>query len=473
MPQAGIPFVNHEESGHEELAGASPAAHNVVLDEKGAIRRRPGLTQYTGAEFNSAGDPVHWVHRGFDGDLYVATGPDAGTGRSLYRMAGKDAGAIALGSMSATGRLMSVETEGLIALAGGLEPHRIKLLDKTFGLLGGNPPKATHIIGTAGRLVATDPAQPAFFRWSGLQYGTDITNHEVWDEDAIAGADARPDRIVGLDENTNEIFVWGETTLQVYAPDETFTFGVVASREYGLSAPHSAIKKDQQFAFLDHRRRVIMSDGRGFDIISRPIQKTLEGLSRVDDCFGYWLTMGAADCLVWTFPTDGVTLVYQNGTWGRWTGWDTQNDLWTRFTVNAFHQRTDDNTPLAGTTDGRVAMFDWDAQTDLGTPIKSFVQTGYIDRGTDNRKRCEKVLVSLKRGHTTAANTPKLFIGFRDEPGDWQRLEVDLGASGDTEIVVPLVSLGVYRRRQWYLEFAGSEELVVAKVTEQFTVLEY
>jgi hypothetical protein len=67
---------------------------------------------------------------------------------------------------------------------------------------------------------------------------------------------------------------------------------------------------------------------------------------------------------------------------------------------------------------------------------------------------------------------PQAFLRFRDGPGAWSdRIPVDLGASGERELVLRLPSLGVYRRRQWEFEYSGTEALVLVSAVEEFTVL--
>ena len=88
------------------------------------------------------------------------------------------------------------------------------------------------------------------------------------------------------------------------------------------------------------------------------------------------------------------------------------------------------------------------------------------------RKFCRAVYLSLKRGEVTGTTAPQASVSWRDDGGEWRDpVPVSLGVSGDREIVYPLRSLGVYRRRQWRFEFSGSEELVLAGAEEDFETL--
>lgn len=468
-----IPIFNDERSSEEELAGASPAAHNIVIDRSKAVRRRPGVQQYTTAAFNTDGNPVEFVHRTFDGSIYAVQRESGILGKPVYRMAGVDAARTELGRMNSDKRVMGAETEGMLALAGGWAPHRVELATHQLEPLGGSPPRATHVAGNSARLLLNDIDEPSRVRYSDVQLGTVLTGHETWPALNVFAAEARPDRVVAVAENTNEVFVWGETTLQVFAPDPSFVFATTAAREYGTPAPYSIIKRDQKFSFLDHQRRIIVTDGRSFEEVSQGIQKTLDELEVVSDCFGFWVLMGSYDCLVWTFPTDGVTFVYQAGIWSRWTGWDPVSSNWKWLDILAFHQRPDDKTPVVGTASGRIGRLSLGATDDLGEPIRAYVQTGYLDRGTDAKKQCKRVRIALRRGVSANPSGPQAWLGWRDRPGAFQRIPIDLGDPGETDIVVSLNSLGVYRRRQWLFEFGVEAELSLAGITEDFDVLDY
>jgi hypothetical protein len=83
------------------------------------------------------------------------------------------------------------------------------------------------------------------------------------------------------------------------------------------------------------------------------------------------------------------------------------------------------------------------------------------------------VRLSLRRGTTTATPGPHALLSFRDRPGAWSApIQISLGDSGDSEVVVSLYSLGVYRRRQWRFEFSDtSVALALVSVTETYDVL--
>lgn len=481
MTSGAIPFANLQESGYDELGGASPIAVNVMVDARGVVSKRPGIEAATGLATSSVIEAtgLSGVYATNDGNIFAVG--DTLAERNIYRVTA--AGATALNSggsphgLRGNERPVFAETEMLLLLAGGREPQKVELATLLSNRLGGSPPIATHVIANNNRLLMNDiQADKTKARYSDVALGTTTyAGHESW---SLAGvgtsgyftAEARPDNVVALGENTGEVFVWGTGTTQTFGPDASLVYAPIATIELGMGAAYSSIKQDAQFHWFDHKRRFVTSDGRGYDHISKPIQKQLDAMATVNDCFGARVTGGNVDQLLWTFPTDGRSFAYQKGVgWAQWMGWDTGTGNWSRLIVNGFASVPGEATTLVCTTTGRIGKFSVDAATDFGAPIVARVVTGYLNRETENKKQCLAVRLALRRGQTTE----QAYFGFRDRPGDeWTRIPIELGPSGDTETVVEFRSLGVYRRRQWYFEFSGDSALALVSATEEYEVLE-
>jgi len=367
----------------------------------------------------------------------------------------------------------------LVVVAGGSDMVKYIRASRAADLLGGTPPQSSHVIAHASRLLANDvTVNKTAVRYSATFIGdTDYSGAENWSLAPPAGfitAEARPDNVVAVHENTNNVFVFGTGTLQVYGTDASAVYLPESTREYGCGAPYSIIKQDQNFAWLDQYERFVISDGRSIKVISDPISKTLDEVQNHQDCYGFRFYQGNYDCLVWCFPTDERTFVYQVGSgWGQWSGWDASTSGFTRLNVLSQHIRQDTSDNVVGTLDGHVGVMHTDALTDLGTPIKAYIETGYVSRGTDQKKHCQCVRFAFRRGTVTGAAGPQAFFSYRDQPGPWEpSIPIDLGGSGDTHPVLEFRSLGTYRRRQWRFEFTGTEELVLVSASEDFQVLE-
>lgn len=461
-----------------------PVAMNIVTDGRGCINRRPGISFHSNAYsevIDSNGvDKIHVTNKG----AIYAVGSSSSNFRNIYKVTSGGSSDISGGESSrmlvGTNRVIVAETEALLVFAGGKYLQKVVLDTNVSSRLGGTPPDSTHIVGNSQRLLSNDiTVDRTKVRYSGTAIGTsDYSGHETW---TFAGvglsgfftAEARPDPIQAIAENTNEVFVFGTTNLQIYTPDVQYAFSPVSTIESGLIAPYSVIKSDQNFAWLDHHKRFVISDGRKVQDISDPIGATIGGISDVSDCFGYRVVEDPVDCYVWTFPTDGRTFVYQVGVgWGQWQGYDWTHNNWCQLPVTCHeHDKTRD-VNFVGTSNGYIGHFDSSSESDFDDQINAYVETGYDNRGTDSRKFCKAVRIALRRGEVSGTTRPVGFLQYSDAPGEWSEpFYVDFGISGDTNPVVSFRGLGTYRRRAWRFTFSGSVNLALVSVIEEYEVL--
>ena len=481
IEQQIIPFFPAQESGQDVLGGGSPLAMNVVIDAKGVVRRRPGIASYVkGGAVASA--PIVGLHTTSDKRTYAFSGNLPGS-IEVYRL--QEGGALNLtsGVSAFTGstRPVIAETEAILAVATSRAIQKIALVDDTVSVLGGTPPQASHVIAHATRLLANDPvSNRTLVNYSAPALGDSVTGHEQWGtalsalgQSGFVTAESRPDEVVAIVENSNEVFAFGTNSLQIFLPDASLVYSPTQTLEYGCAAPFGIVKVDQAFMWLDDRRRIVYSDGRAVKVISDPIKATLEEITKVDDCFGYRILQGPIDVIVWTFPSDGRSFAFQiEGGWSTWASYNEATTNWSPLGITSHTQIPGDNTHVVGLSDGTVGQLRLDQFTDLGTRIPAFVETGFLDRGSDNRKHCRSVKLVLRRGTTPAEGFANL--QYRDTEGAWSSpIPVSLGAGGDRELVVEFRSLGVYRRRQWRFTFHANEELALARVTEEFDVLSH
>ena len=506
LPTRPVPFAPNQESGSDVLGGASPLAMNVVVDAKGSIRRRPGVADLELADKTIGGlatdakiVEMFCDNRGILYAVQEVTGFP--TVRSLFRWdssVDKDLYGVSFvnignRSLKATTRPVFAQTEAMLAIASGEIIQKVDITAATESVanLGGSPPKSSHVIANASRVISNDLDDKNRLRYSGTGAGASAipSGHETWSATDIITAEARPDPVVAVHENTDEVFAFGQTNLQVFAPSAQTVYEPIQTREVGLLAAYSVIKIEQRFAWLDQRRRFVLSDGREFQFISEPIQQTLDDMSTVTDCFGYRVFMGPIDMLVWTFPTEKVTLCYQlGGGWSQWGSWDAASNNWGAFlgTSHAFNAVTNEN--YIGADNGVIGVMTFSSATDRASPdldpatstanspttIPAFVETGAVSRDTAARKWCKSLLLGLRRGDSVAGSTaPAGHIQYRDENGPWSdRIPFTMGATGDHHVVVPLRGLGTYRFRQWRLWFDGDEPFTLVKAEEDYEVLE-
>lgn len=476
MPMERIPFAPAQESGWEELSGAGQEAYNVIIDGKGAVRRRPGIKEYfdtAGTVLDATG--ISGLHQTSGGKLFAVS--DANRIKTVYSVS--KGGINELGEILGEKRPTFAETQTLLVIAAGSSLYKVNIKTLDLDKLGGDPPKSTHVIAQASRLlnVDLDTDLRNNFNYSAPQAGAGITGYETWNgtdgsDSGPFSANARPDPIEALHENTNEVFAFGKTNVQNFAPDPNSVYAKVNTREFGCAAPYSVVKDDQNFAWIDDKRRIVHSDGRTFNVLSDPIKQVLDNMDDLSDAFGYRVVRGPVDVLVWTFPSDGRTFAYQRGGgWAQWAGWNSTGNRFKQFPVTAAVRQLSDGAYVCGTDTGRMGVFLNSAAQDLGEDIAAHVTTGFINRKTQSRKHCRSLRITMKRGQSTGENVAAQ-VSWRDDLGKWgQPLAVTLGKEGDPEVVVRFYSLGVYRERQWRFSFQGSEDLILANVSEEYEVL--
>jgi hypothetical protein len=483
MPQDRINFGPNQASGFEELGGAQSLAMNVVIDDTGTVTKRPGIatfSEFPSTSIDSTG--VIGLYQTYDGK-YFAVGNDTNL-RNIYRV---DNGSFINISQSPNqqlngkGRPIFTETEVFLVAAGGANIQKVKKDTVISSRLGGNPPFATHVAANSSRLLANDTTvDRTKVRFSGISQGTiDTSGHERWDNTGIVSdggfftAEARPDEVIGVYENTNEVFVFGQDNVQIFVPDPTpLVFVPAVTREFGLAAPYSVIRKDQEFLWIDQYRRIVYSDGRTFETIEKPIKKQLDSMTTVADAFGYRVLIGHIDCFVWTFPTDGRTFAFQmGGGWSQWAGYSSTTANFIPLKISAHHLSKVNGKNFVGTTEGKLGVLSQSQGSDLGDLVVARATSGFIDRKTDNRKLCRSIKIACRRGEssTRAFGT----LEWRDSHGAYGTpLRIDFGTTGDDYVEVEFRSLGTYRRRDWRFTFSDSSpNLSLVKVTETFDIL--
>lgn len=474
MSRAAIPFALPQESGYSDLGGAMPLSANTMVDKNGVITRRPGLlASPLNADVVDA-DGLSGIYV-TSSDRVYAVGNGAAK-KNIYRLTGAFrnlTGEVGASKLYGANRPVFAETEAMLTLTAGTAPLKVLFADDSVSELENVPSECTHIIAQNSRLLVNDIASKGLIWFSGQALGSSIEGHETW-SGLTAGFfshEARPDPVMALHENTNEVFGFGSSSLQVWSPDAQSAYAASATREYGTGAPYSIIKREQSFYWLDQRKRFVVSDGRSAEVVSGAIQQTLNDLDVVSDAWGFWFHEGVADCLVWVFPTASRCFSYQIGRgWSEWFGSVDSN--WGRLNLGCVAERPYGGKTLVGTLDGKVASLTRSAQTDLGETIVAEVRTGFVNNGSDAIKHCLSVTVNLRRGTTSGSTSPVAWLSYRDGPSEtWRRVAISLGSTNQALSVVRLPGFGTYRRRQWRFEFSESDlELVSAE--EEFTINE-
>lgn len=463
METAPIPYAASLASGVEELAGGTPVAVNVLVDDGGAIRQRPGIAAYQGGTgVASITGITIWnnyvVYVTSDRKLHAFTAPN-----TTYELSDSTTTT----QLDGTLRPIFAETKNMLIVVGGGAPQKWDGVGLS-ARLGGSPPAATHVAAIAQRIVLNQYGPTGQFQWSAL--GTE----ETWPAANYAEAEARPDQIRAIHDNARELYIFGSETTQVYnvSPDPLLPYASAATLNNGCVAPYSVIQVDEGFAWMDDRRRFILSGGREVEVLSGPIAKTLAGLATVSDAWGFRARIDQYDLIVWVFPTEGRAFAYEsNGKrWAEWRGYS--NGAYAALPIGAYANWTEQNLHLVGDLGGSgIAKLSMTAGSDLGAILKGEVQTGVCDYKQSKRKSCQRVDYILRRGSTASSS---MEVRHRNDLGDWTGWRpLSLGSAGDYNVVVPdWGAMGVYRVREHHFRYSGTDVFSMASARELFAPLD-
>jgi len=497
-----------------------PLAVNVIQDASGTVRRRPGMVAWAGFNVSASPLPAHQPGTGAVigmipfGDYLVYVTSDRKfsvlkpgllkQGLSYYKN----------GELAGDGRPSMIATRRMLLAAGGaqiqkwggnpnIDTERLQNVGNGVDPAPSYPPPdASFISAIAQRLIAQPRDASGTIYWSGSLEG-----YENWDF-GLGGASyiqaaAKPDSLVAIFDNTNEVFAFGNETIQVFTPaalqvdvndpDVLLDFAPSRTQNIGTISPYSIVPVDDNFMMLDRQRRFITTDARSYTDDSRQVAQILRELERIDDCWGFRMRFGRFDCVVWFFPTDGFGLIYDIQA-KKWSEWGYSNTLsgGAPEAITSVYNWSEKSVFLAGSSKGNILLMDDSAYYDGSfsidsCPIAVEVKSGFTDHGTTAQKHCKTVLLKFKRTTRKIPDGPlggsgHVRISRRDNEGAWKIVrDIELGGPGGdphaisdvapTNPCIQLRSLGVYRTRQWKIEYTGQDEIQLVSAQEEFEVL--
>lgn len=459
----------------DDVSAAPSRVMNFMPDVAGVQRMRPGLVTYATTGLGSS--PIVALYRWKT--WIVAVTAD----RKIWALAdGLPTTWQALSDATAATQLDNVltpnfaESPSFLYIAGGGAIQKWTGIGLT-ARLGGTSPNAASLINLGQRLIAPSLTIPGKFVYSDAGEGNDAT----W-SGAGQFAEARPDAIVTVAENTAEMAVFGTSTLEVFgiSTDPLVPFQRINTLNIGLLAANSVVRVDgdenSAYFFLDSKRRIVETDGRGQKNIGEAIQRDLRNLGTVSDCYGYRETTDRNDCLVFVFPAAGRTWAYDMGSkkWherGIYDGVSRNvafpviaSTYWPALNLNVCAR-----SGVAG-----LSYVDTNVRTDYTATLLAELVTGWQDFGTANRKRSARLRVTMRRGTATLGATGgQVEVAVQNDGLGWSSFkQIDVGQPSDLQQSKDVRLGGVFRRRRYWLRYAGSDEISIAGLYDDVEDLE-
>ncbi|MDD5199251.1 MAG: Ig domain-containing protein [Terrimicrobiaceae bacterium] len=188
-----------------------------------------------------------------------------------------------------------------------------------------------NVVSLANRFVATfvsvDFRQRIFY--------SDLDDGNSWPALNFFSADLMPDNVVALLADHEQLWAFGDQSVQPFAsttenPDNPYAAIPGALIETGCAAPASPTKADNTIFWIggDERGRAIAWRAAGYAgkrISTHAIEQLMRKMPAIYDCRGYAYVENGHTFVVFTFPLGRNTLVYDasNGKWherGCWAG---------------------------------------------------------------------------------------------------------------------------------------------------------
>jgi hypothetical protein len=464
-------------SGVDDLSSAPSSVVNWEVDEAGINRPRPGLATYTTTGLGTS--PVIGMERWKNYIILVTTD------RKLWAISDANPSLVqalsdstSASKLEGTTRPVFVIGELYIYVAGG---ERIQRWAPGLALseVITASPRCTHIAALGQRIIANlnpifDPTTSNTYQWSDIGEGAWGT----WPAANTSNADARPDPIVAVAENTAEAYVFGTETTQVYGigSDPTLPFEQAAAVNIGLAAPYAFTRLDSEFALLDNRRRIVISDGRSAEPISDAIQKDLRGLTTISDAWMYREERGQYSLLVARFPTERRTFVYDMKS-KKWTERDYYaSPFHADFPVGAHVYWPTQNYHLFGSTLTAAGLLRLDATSrqDIAGALVCERIGGWQDFGSANRKRSSRIRAVMRRGTAAQGATPgALEVRVQNDEGPWSTWkQLSVGTPDQYQQTMDTYGCnGIFRRRRHAVRYSTTEDTSLVALYEDVTDL--
>lgn len=277
----------------------------------------------------------------------------------------------------------------------------------------------------------------------------------------FASAESNPDYIVSVQSTSDELWLIGTTTTEVWGPtvDPNSPFVRITGRIFNLGCADvtsvSAGIKDSLpcIVWVSDAKEVILAQGSPAKISNEYVEESLRESSVY---YGWFFRRNRNDYYVLT--TDVVTLVYDLS-FQQWYRWSTFNsETWD---ASYGLQRNDEvfAVPLLG---GPKVWKLGDARVDETDDWLVCEVTGVVDNFTKEPIMCNTVTVNTNSGYSSAYGTqPLVEIRWSDDQGaSWSNyMQGSLGDRGSTDYLVSFRSLGkITRPGRWFeFRFSGND----------------
>lgn len=292
----------------QDLVNLFPVKDDAGGKSPVALVGTPGMVAW--ATLSATGGQVRGLLVGGDGNLYAVCGP------GFYQVT--SAGAVTnLGTLvTSTGQVSMAQNMGVqIILADGANGYLYTFSGGTFAqIVNANFPGANQVEYFDSYFVVTKPNSNFF-------YLSALNNGSTWDGITNSSKMGRPDNIVAMLMCHRELWLFGQVSTEVWydtgAAAPTFPLSPISGIfiEHGCGARASVAVLDNTAFWLTDKLQVVRANGFQPQIVStRPLEYLIGQYAVTSDAQAFAYVQGGHTFYVLTFPTQGVTWVYDCST---------------------------------------------------------------------------------------------------------------------------------------------------------------
>lgn len=275
----------------------------------------------------------------------------------------------------------------------------------------------------------------------------------------FGSADGSPDNLVALKSNHREVWLFGETSIEVWYNAGTATGAFPFQRingihiERGLKARQSLVLLDNTLYWLGDDGIVYRANGYNPQRVStHAIETAIENYSDVTDAFGVIYDIAGHKHYVLTFPSGPASFVYDvaTGLWheresrdqSRWIG-NTVIEAYNKKFVGAYNS-------------GKFGPLNWDIYTEFGE-LMIGETVGPAIHGDKKTLFFSKLEMDIEAGvglNSGQGSDPEVILGISDDGGrTYKNLQPRrlLGKQGQYKTRLRWLRQGRSRERVWRL----------------------
>jgi hypothetical protein len=300
---------------------------------------------------------------------------------------------------------------------------------------------------------------------TGIFFVSAINDFTSWDALDFASAEFQPDNLVSCGTTPSYLVAFGETTTQFYynSGNATFPFDSQqgANILVGCGATFSPAAAKNSIFWLDDNFQVRRIEGYNTEIIStKQIEHRISKLTSVEDAVGSCFTTTGHTIYCLTFPTDGLTLMYDlsTGKWHRRTSGINNAPFRAAWIVS------EGNTVYAGDyANGKIYKLDQDTFTDNGNLNQwSFTLANVNSEQSMIQHNMLELHIESGIGLNDGID-PNLWMQYSDDGGKtWSHEKwANMGKIGESKIRQRFFNLGMSRFRTYKISGSCPTKKVV------------